>query len=65
MFDRGSQAADLVGAAARIVPTGALAVATAVRAIDPQWVIAIPAAALAVLQIAHLLWKWRRDSRKP
>jgi hypothetical protein len=63
MIDRGSIAAECVGAVARIVPTGVIAVATAVRAIDPQWVIAVPAATLAVLQIAHLAWKWRRDAR--
>lgn len=63
MIEQGSSLIQEAGAAAAKVsiPAG-ITVATAVGAINPQWVIAIPTAAYAVGQLAYLIWRWRRDA---
>jgi hypothetical protein len=49
-------------AAAKLsIPVG-VSIATVLKALDPQWFIAIPTAAYAVGQLAYLIWKWRREA---
>lgn len=56
-------AKDVGYAAAKVAPTATVAAATTLKAIDPQWFVVIPAGLLALAQLCHLLWKWRREAR--
>ena len=63
MLDRSTLMQEAGAAALRITPPIGVTVATATRALDPQWFIAIPTALFIVMQAAYLFWKWRREAR--
>lgn len=65
MLDRNTLMQETASAGLRVAPAIGVSVATAFRAIDPQWVIAVPTAIFVFLQALYLLWKWRREARKP
>lgn len=64
MIDRSTLMQETGAAALRIAPPVGVSVATALKALDPQWVIAIPTVLFIALQAAYLMWKWRRESKK-
>jgi len=57
-------ARESVLASLRVAPPAFVSVATALKALDPQWVIAIPTVLFITMQAAYLFWKWRREASK-
>lgn len=63
MIDRSTLMQETGAAFLRVAPPVGVSIATALKALDPQWVIAIPTVLFIALQGAYLLWKWRREAR--